>query len=351
MRRKTTKYFAGSDVSLKEISVCVVDEEGGIVFRKSLPLRPLAVRDAARERKLMPERIVHESGRISIWLQRQLEDLGLRAVCIDARSAHKVLSAKLNKSDRSDAEGLAQLARIGWFTAVHVRSEEADRLRTIVGARDRLVRLRMELEAHVRGILETVGIRLTAIGNGRQRQRFRDRILIARQSNPALAAIIDQVLPSHEALCAAAAALEDQITAIAKSHDLSRRLMTIPGIGPVVALNFPALIENTDRFPDTANVGAFLGLTPGRYQSGEVDYSGRISKRGDAAMRRLLYEAASTLIDRVKRYSPLKSWAIRLAARRGFKKTAVAIARKLAVLMLTLWKTGDEFHWTKEAAT
>jgi transposase len=345
------KYFAGLDVSLKEISMCVVDDEGGVVFRKSLPFCPLAVRDALQERRLMPARIVHESGQISIWLQRQLEGLGLPAICIDARSAHKVLSAKLNKSDRSDAEGLAQLARIGWFTAVHVRSEDADRLRTIIGARDRFVRLRMELEAHVRGILKTFGIRLTAIGNGRQRQRFRDQISVARQSDPAPAAIIDQVLPSHEALCAAAAALEDEITAIARRHDLSRRLMTIPGIGPVVALNFLALIENTDRFPNTANVGAFLGLTPRRYQSGEVDYSGRISKPGDAAMRRLLYEAASTLINRVKRYSPLKSWAIRLAARRGFKKAAVATARKLAVLMLTLWKTGEEFHGTKEAAT
>lgn len=345
------KYFAGLDVSLKEISMCVVDDDGSVVFRKSLPFCPLAVRDALKEQKLMPERVVHESGQISIWLQRQLVDLGLPAICIDARSAHKVLSAKLNKSDRSDAEGLAQLARIGWFTAVHVRSVDADRLRTIIGARDRFVRLRMEIEAHMRGILKTFGIRLTAIGNGRQRQRFRDQLSVARQSDPALAVVIDHVLPSHEAICAAAAALEDEITAIAKRHDLSRRLMTIPGIGPIVALSFLALIENTERFPKTANVGAFLGLTPRRYQSGEVDYSGRISKRGDAAMRRLLYEVASTLINRVKRYSPLKSWAVRLAARRGFKKAAVATARKLAVLMLTLWKTGEEFHWTKEAAT
>ena len=198
-----------------------------------------------------------------------------------------MLSAKLNKSDRSDVEGLAQLARIGWITAVHVRSEDADRLRIIIGARDRFIRLRMKLEAHVRGILKTFGIRLTAIGNGRQRQRFGDQVLAAGQSDPALAVIIDHAVPSHEALCAAAAALEDEIAAVAKRHDLSRRLMTIPGVGPIVALSFLGLIENTDRFPNTANVGAFLGLTPRRYQSGEVDYSGRISKRGDAAMRRL----------------------------------------------------------------
>ena len=249
------KYFAGLDVSLKEISMCVVDDEGRVIFRRSLPFCPLAVRDALKDQKVVPQRIVHESGQISIWLQRQLEDLGLPAICIDARSAHKVLSAKLNKSDRSDAEGLAQLARIGWFTAVHVRSVDADRLRTIIGARDRFVRIRMEIEAHMRGILKTFGIRLTAIGNGRQRQRFRDQLSVARQSDPALAVIIDHVLPSHEAVCSGAAALEDEIAAIAKRHDLSRRLMTIPGVGPVVALSFLALIEIPSGFQKQQTLG------------------------------------------------------------------------------------------------
>lgn len=192
------KYFAGLDDSLKEISMGVVDGEGYVVFRRSLLFCPLAVRDALLEQKVVPQRIVHESGQISIWLQRQLEDLGLPAICNDARSAHKVLSAKLNKSHRSGAEGFAQLARIDWFTAVHVRSVDADRLSTIIGARARFVRLRMEIEAHMRGILKIFGIRLTAIGN--RRQRFRDQLSVVRQSDPALAVIIDQALPSHEAV-------------------------------------------------------------------------------------------------------------------------------------------------------
>ena len=109
------------------------------------------------------------------------------------------------------------------------------------------------------------------------------------------------------------------------------------------------IVDDTDRFRKAADVGAFLGLTPRRYQSGETDYSGRVSKCGDATMRGLLFEAASCLIRQVKRFSPLKSWAVRLAGRRGFKKAAVAAARKIAVLMLTLWKNGTEFQWTKEA--
>jgi len=159
------KCFAGLDVSLKEISMCVVDDEGGVVFRRSLPFCPLAVRDVLEEQKVTPQRIVYESGQITIWLQRQQEDLGLPAICIDARSAHKVLSAKRNKSDRSDAEGLAQLARIGWFAAVHVRSLDADRLRTIIGAPDRFVRPRIDIEAHTRGILRTFGMRPAAYPN------------------------------------------------------------------------------------------------------------------------------------------------------------------------------------------
>jgi transposase len=119
--------------------------------------------------------------------------------------------------------------------------------------------------------------------------------------------------------------------------------MTIPGVGPLVSLSFIALIEDPDRFAKSSAVGAFLGLTPKRFQSGEVDWSGRISKQGDKAMRALLVDAAATLIQNVKRFSALKSWAIRLAGRKGFRKAAIASARKIVVLMLTLWKSGAEF--------
>ncbi|WP_299963076.1 transposase [uncultured Roseobacter sp.] len=156
MRRTTIKHFAGLGAYLKKMSIHVVDDAGGLVFRRSLPFCPLAVRDGLGEQEVAPHWIVHESGQISIWLQRQLEGLGLPAICVDARSAHRMLSAKPNTSDRSDAEGLAHLARSGWFTAVHVRSVDADRLRVIIGARDHFMRLRMEIEAHMRGILKTL---------------------------------------------------------------------------------------------------------------------------------------------------------------------------------------------------
>ncbi|SIT12224.1 Transposase IS116/IS110/IS902 family protein [Roseivivax lentus] len=125
--------------------------------------------------------------------------------------------------------------------------------------------------------------------------------------------------------------------------------MTIPGVGPVNALSFIALVDDPTRFSRGSDVGAFFGLTPKRHQSGEIDWSGRVSKCGDSAMRGLQFEAASCVIRQVKRFSTLKSWAVRLAGRRGFRKAAVATARKIAVLMLTLWKNGTDYQWTKEA--
>ncbi|MEJ2521228.1 MAG: IS110 family transposase [Desulfuromonadales bacterium] len=341
--------YAGLDVSLKEISICVVDDEGTVMHRSTVATDPNALVRHFAENGIAPSRIVHESGQLSIWLQRGLVRLGLPVECIDARLAHKALSARLNKSDRADAEGLAQLARTGWYTPVHVRSEEADRLRTLLAARERLIRLRKDLEGHVRGILKTFGIRMTNVGQGRLRESFREQLAAAGEADPVVARIAGGFCAAHETLCAAAETLTDDLKAIAKESELAGRLMTVPGVGPIVALNFIALVDDPKRFRNVSGVGAFLGLTPRRYQSGESDWSGRISKCGDGQMRSLLFEAANTLICRVKRFSSLKSWAVRLAGRKGFKKAAVATARKIAVLMLTLWKNETEFRSTTEA--
>ena len=342
------KYFAGLDVSLKEISICVVDADGTVVAHGRAPADPEGVAGWFRNRSLTPNCIVHESGQLSIWLQRGLMQLGLPAVCIDARKAHKSLSARLNKSDASDAEGLAQLARTGWFTPVHVRSYASDRLRGLIGARERLIRLRIDLEGYVRGALKTFGIRMSAVRRGRQRQAFRDQLAAAGETDPVLRVIADGFITAHATLCKAAAELDAIIKKQADQHPVAQRLMTIPGVGPVVSLSFVALIDDPDRFRRASDVGAFLGLTPRRHQSGEMDWSGRVSKCGDRAVRGLLVQAASCVLRRVGRFSELKSWAVRLAGRRGARKATVATARKIAVLMLTLWKNGTEYNWNKE---
>ncbi|ARU01764.1 transposase IS116/IS110/IS902 family protein [Yoonia vestfoldensis] len=252
----------------------------------------MAVDGWFKNRKLSPKIIVHESGQLSIWLQRGFQELGLPVVCIDARRAHKSLSARINKSDASDAEGLAQLARTGWFTPVYIRSVEADRVRALVGARERLIRLRKDLEGHVRGVLKTFGIRVTGITKGKQRQNFRDQLAVAGETDPILRTLADGFSDIHARLCEAAADLEKALKTKAARHSVAKRFMTIPGVGPLVSLSFIALIEDPSRFAKSSDVGAFLGLTPKRFQSGDVDWSGRISKQGDKAMRALLVDAA-----------------------------------------------------------
>ena len=190
---------------------------------------------------------------------------------------------------------------------------------------------------------------MTGIGKGGRRQAFRDQLASAGERDPILRAIADGFIAANADQCQLAADLDRAVKKKAEDNPVARRLATIPGVGPIVALSFIALVDNPARFRKTGDVGAFLGLTPRRYQSGEMDWSGRISKCGVGTMRSLLYEAASAFINRVQWFSALKSWAVRLAGRRGFAKAAVATSRKLAVLMLTLWKNETEFRWKEEA--
>ena len=342
------EYYVCLDVSQKEVSICVVDGDGVVVAEGKVPTEASEILSWIEGQVGAVERIVHESGPLSIWLTRELAARGAPVVCIDARAAHKALSARMNKSDRADAEALAQLARIGWYREVHIKSAASDHLRLLLGARERLINIRKDIEAQVRGVLKTYGVRLGTITQGRRRAGFREQFKAAAAAVPSLETVAAALIAVHEVSCAEAAAIDDKLLAIARDSELARRLMTVPGVGPIVALNFIATVDDVRRFAKAVDVGPYLGLTPRRHQSGEVDYSGRISKRGDGTMRKLLYEAANVLITRVRRFSTLKAWAVRLAARKGFKKAAVAAARKIAVVMLRLWRDGTIFAWSKQ---
>jgi transposase len=146
------------------------------------------------------------------------------------------------------------------------------------------------------------------------------------------------------------AGLTRKLLALARTNDASRRLMTVPGIGPINALAFCAAIDEPSRFRRSRSVGAYFGLTPRRYASGEVDWTGRISKYGDAMVRTYLFEAAGVLLTRVPQWCKLKAWGHRLWKRIGFKKAKIAVARKLAVILHRMWRDGTDFIWsTKEA--
>lgn len=342
------KRYVGIDVAQKESALCIVDDAGSILFEGACATDPDEILQMIGTVTDDVEKIVHESGPLSIWLTRELLKRGTPVVCIDARAAHKVLSARMNKSDKSDAVGLAQLARTGWYGTVHVKSEASDQLRLLLAARERLIRIRMDIEGQARGLLKAYGIRLGPVNAGYSRKSFRDQLAVAIKGDQHLQMIFASLIAVHETVCLEGTAIDAKVQQLAKANSLARRLTTIPGVGPIVSLSFIATIDDVARFRKAADVGAYLGLTPRRYQSGETDWSGRISKRGDRAMRKLLYEAANILIQRVSRFSPLKAWAMRLVARRGMKKAIVATARKLAVIMTRVWRDGTTFAWTKE---
>ncbi len=158
------------------------------------------------------------------------------------------------------------------------------------------------------------------------------------------------MLRARAALRAEYAALHREVLRIVRLDADCRRMMTVPGVGAIVAVTFKAAVDDPGRFKRSRDVGAHFGLTPKRYQSGEVDRSGHISKTGDAQVRTALFEAAHVMLLRVQRFSALKAWALRVARTRGLKRAKVALARKLAVVLHRLWVDGTEFRWNRKAA-
>jgi transposase len=304
---------------------------------------PRSLFEALREHTLCPERIVLETGTLSAWLARGLRAYGLEVDVIDARQAHGVMKLQHNKTDAKDAFLLAEIARAGFCRAVSVGSEAAQARRILVKARRHLVRQRRATENAIRGFLGALGLRF-AKGSGKLAARVR----AALEERPDLRPMIEPLLASAQALKEQIKRLDEAVLAEAKGSPACRLLMSVPGVGPITALAFAATIDDAGRFARSRNVGAYLGLTSRRHQSGEMDYSGRISKYGDSLLRSLLYEAANSLLSVVRKSHPLKDWARRLRKRSSHKKACVALARKLAVIMHRMLVTGEAFRWPQK---
>jgi transposase len=338
--------FVGLDVSLKETSVCILDQDGTRVFEGKVASEPAAIVRLIRKRAPELARVGLESGPTSVWLTHALTAEGLPVVCLDARHAQAVLSVRPNKSDRSDARGLAEMVRVGWFKAVQVKSLASHERKALLIARHQLVDMRVRIDNQLRGILKTFGLVIGKCSRGQLGQRAQ----ALSEGRPGIESIVASMVTVRDSLLEQIIVCDRAIRRLAKTDEAVRRLMTVPGVGPVVALAYIAVIDDPRRFPHSRDVGAYLGLTPKRYQSGEVDRAGRISKCGDGFARTCLYEAAGVLLTRVDRWSPLKAWGVRLMKRVGATKAKVAVARKLAVILHRMWIDGTEFRWTKGVA-
>ena len=339
--------YVGLDVSLKETFVCVVDASGEVVCEKSVGTTPETIAKFIEKRAPSAVRVGLESGLLSTWLWHGLRALDVPVVCLDARHAASALKMQVNKTDRNDAAGLAQIVRTGWYRQVEVKSLACHEVRTVLLGRARLVASRRDVENQMRGLLKPFGLLVGKVrGKG-----FEGRLRELIADTPAMAEVIDALLLARRVLCAQVARLDVRVRMLAQTIAPCRRLMTVPGVGPITALAYMTAIDDPGRFRKGRSVGAYLGLTPRRYQSGEVDRAGRISKCGDGLVRTLLFEAAGVLLTRVQRMSPLKAWGLRLVKRIGAKKAKVAVARKLAVILHCMWTDGTEFWWTKEETT
>ena len=332
------EQFIGLDVSLKDTFMSV-REGGRRIWRGKCPSDPKLIAEVIRKRAPSAERIVFETGPLSVWFYHALRLEGLPAICIDARHAKAALDMARNKTDANDADGLAHLAEVGFYREVRVKSFESMLTRTLVAARNQMLRATTQLSNQIRGLMKTFGL-VVPKSAGRV---FESHVRGLLASNAELERIILPVLEAWRSMRARAAELSKQLVASARVSEQCQLLSSIPGVGAVTASSFVAAIEDPENFRNSRSVGAWVGLTTRRYQSGEVDYGGHISRRGDNHLRGLLYEAAVVILTRTTADSALRIWGLKLKEKIGFKRAAVAVARKLAVIMHTMLRTGELF--------
>jgi transposase len=273
-----------------------------------------------------------------------LTEAGLPVICVETRHMRAVLKAQINKTDRNDARGMTQMMRAGLYRPVHVKTLRSQKLRMLLTHRKLLQSKAIAIDNDLRGTLRNFGLKVGMVGT----VKFEARIKALVENLPDLAVLVEPLLIVRRALREQFCVLHRRLLAIVRDDDVCRRLMTTPGVGPVVALTYRATVDVPARFRKSKSVGAVFGLTCSKYQSGEVEWSGRISRCGDEMMRVMLYEAAQVMLTRTNKWSWLKAWAMKIARRRGMKKAIVALARRLAVIMHRIWVDGTEFRWTRE---
>ena len=317
-------HFAGLDVSVKETSICIVDDAGKIVREVKVASEPEALLAVLKAYHF--KRIGLEAGPLSQWLFGALAEAELPMVCVETRHMKAVLKVQINKTDRNDARGIAQMMRVGLYRPVHVKTLRSQKLRMLLTHRKLLQSKAIAIENELRASLRNFGLKVGMIGTMKFEARIRELV----ERLPDLAVLVEPLLIVRRVIREQLGILHRRLLAIVRDDDVCRRLMTIPGVGPVVALTYRVTVDAPARFRKSKAVGAVFGLTPAKYQSGENDRTGAISRCGDEMMRIMLYEAAQSMLVRTAKWSWLKAWAMKIARHRGMKKAIVALARRLA---------------------
>ena len=339
------QVYIGLDVSLASTAICVLGEKGKMVTEARVASAPDALVSFMRELPHGIAAIGLEAGPLSNWLHKGLVDAGFVTVLMETRQVKATLKAMPIKTDCRDAEGIARLLQMGWFRPVHCKTVSSQETRALLTSRKSVLDALVNMELSLRGVLRNFGLKLGQVSKGRYEAHVRE--LIA--GNAMLEAAAEPILCARAALRRELAGLEKPVRGLAKKNPVCRVLMTMPGVRHIIALTYMSAIDDPGRFRRSKDVGPWVGLTPGRDQSGERDIVGRITKCGDAGLRAALYQAATVMLNRA---GPnwLKAWAQRLTKLRGKKRATVALARRIGVVLHRMWRDGTEFRFTREAA-
>ena len=340
-------YYAGLDVSLRSTSICVVDDQGDLFAEGKTDAEVADIVAFLDALDIEISQVGLEAGMLAQYLTYGLQFAGFEVVCMEARQVKSGLSAMRNKTDKHDARGIAQLLRSGWYSRVHIKSMESHRVRALLTSRRAVLAKCIDLENEIRGIFKVFGIKLPPkLRHGAFDAQVRPLIETDEVLSLSLLPMLDVRLELYRTY----RELDNRTRHLAEQDPICQRFMTAPGVGFVTALTYKSGVDDPMRFKRSRTVAAHFGLTPRRFQSGELDFDGHISRRGDADVRTTLYNAANALLTRSSKWSSLKAWGMRVAKARGHKKAVIAVARKLAVILHRMWIDDTQFRWGTEAA-
>jgi len=342
-------YHTALDVSLRSVSICIVDDEGTIHFEGKAASEVNQIVACLKRFSPSIHSVGFEAGALTQYLTYGLQAAGYEVICLEARQVNAALSAMRNKTDKNDARGIAQILRTGWYSRVHVKSMESHLIRALLSSRKTVLKKCVDLENEIRGLIRLLGIKLPGtLKHGAYDAFVRQLVDTHVTFSRTLIPLLDARLVLYKTYLK----LDNQVKALVREDPVCQRLMTVPGVGPITALTFKAGVDDPTRFKRSRTVAAHFGLTPRRYQSGEVDSPGHISKAGDADVRSALYVAAHALVTRSSEWSSLKVWGLRLAKTKGHRRAVIAVARKLAVILHKMWMDGSDFRYgSTEAMT
>jgi transposase len=341
------KHYIGLDISLKTTAICIVDQDGKNVFEEAVVTDPVTITAVIKNTKLSVEKVAIESGSISHWLQQELSKRGLPIICIDAHKMSKVLAININKTDKNDARLIAEALRCNFYSQVQPKSQNNAELQILINSRRTLSNVAVELKNTIRGHLKVYGIFLGQLGA----KKFLEKVSKAIADKPEhVHEAISGLLGAYGQAIKQKLLLEERIEELAKHDEDIKLLTTIPGVGILIAFTFKAHLGDPNRFKTSKAVGAYFGMTPRQYSSGETHHQGRVSKKGSPEVRFLLNEAATVMMYNTKSWCRPKAWGLKLKKKKGHKKATMALGRKLAITMhrMLITKKPFEFGEPKE---